>query len=483
MTSPQACATSRVALAVFALILTALSNGCLSTSAVEDRRTAVDLADDRVAIVAETDLETDPEAALDGDPLAAPLTADAAVRIALRRDPQVRAALARVDEARARLAQTDRAPNPMIDLGLGIPIDGLSGAPAVAMLAQQVTWLWTRPDRLDAADARRRAAMLDAAASIVTLDATVRRAHADAVVADRLADVAEELAGTAAAAWRLRVRLNEEGEASRIELDAAVLEANRLALDVPATREHARRTRLDLLAAIGLPEADPDLLRLADEPPATESIPDDTTIIDLAATARFDVAAAGCRVEAAHADAALAGLERLPDVSATLMWNRNFAGRDALLPGARVTLPILDDGGPAVAAAAAAWKLAVLAALDVRRGAIAEARVARSRLERAAALVEGTRESVLEPARRAERLAEARHREGVDDADAMLVARTMRLLAERRLLEHELDAATARIDLIEAVGGDLEAGPWRPLESAVGRTTPGEAVATPETST
>ena len=468
MTSAQACATPRVVPAMFVLILMLFSSGCLSTSAVEDRRNTVELADDRVPAAAVVDLDASPENPIEPDIIGRPLSPDDAVRIALHRDPAVRAALARVDEARGRLAQADRAPNPMIEFGLGMPIDGVSGAPAVAMLAQQITWLWTRPDRLDAADALRRAAMLDAAASIVTLDATVRRAHAEAVVAGRLAAVASDLAAAASASWRLLDRLAEEGEASQIEVDTALLDANRLALEVLATREQARRARLALLIAIGLPDANPDVVRPTDDPIfETSTVPDEIEIIELAATARFDVAAAGCRVEAAHAEAELAGLRRLPDVSATLMWNRNFVGREALLPGARITLPIFDDGEPAIAMAAANWNVAVLKAIETRRAAISEARLARSRFDQATVLAEGYRTSVLEPAWRSERAAESRHQEGVDDAAATLIARSARLQAERRLLEHQLAAALARIDLLEAVGGDLDADVLTPrIESA-----------------
>ena len=125
MTSAQACATPRVVPAMSVLILMVFSNGCLSTSAVEDRRNTVELADERVPAVAVVDLDASPENPIEPDILGRPLSPDDAARIALHRDPAVRAALARVDEARGRLAQADRAPNPMIEFGLGMPIDGV----------------------------------------------------------------------------------------------------------------------------------------------------------------------------------------------------------------------------------------------------------------------------------------------------------------------------------------------------------------------
>ncbi len=448
----------------------ALATGCISTDAGDDRAAVIAQAGTRVPLATDAALAADPKCPPTAWNATEPLDVDRAVAVALERDPAVRRALEAIDQARAAVADEDRAPNPMIDFGIGTPIDGLSGAPAMAMLAQQVTWLWTREGRVESADARRSAAMFDAAGAIVALDARVRRAHARAVNAERLAAIAAEVATTSDRVRHLLERRFDEGEATRVEVDVALVESNRLSVEVAAAEETTRERRLELLAAMGLPDGDPDAILLDDRsrPPGIDEVPSEREIVDLATTARFDVAAAGSLLDAARADAELAGLTRLPEVSATLMWNRNYMDRQSMIPGARITLPIFHDGTPKIAAAASLYRSASLALLEIQRTATTEARTARSRWLRAAALAAGLEDRVVEPARASERLGEARRREGVADDAAILESRLLRLVAERALVDQQLAATLARLDLIEAVGGDLDATPVIPFDSASG---------------
>lgn len=456
-----------VPLVLAGLAIPAFVAGCISTDAGDDRAAVIAQAGTRVPLATEASLEADPAQPPAAWTVDEPLDADRAVAVAMERDPAVRRALERIDLARAELADQDRAPNPMIEFGFGAPIDGMAGAPAMAMLAQQVTWLWTRPGRLEAADARRDAAMFDAATAIVALDARVRRAHARAASAERTAMIAEEVASTSERMRGLLDRLFDEGEATRVEVDLALVESNRLLVEADAAVETTRERRLELLAAIGLPDGDPDAIRLEATalPLDGAEVPAEESLVDLATTARFDVAAAGSRLDAARAEAELAGLTRLPEVSVNLMWNRNFMDRQALLPGAGITLPIFHDGTPKIAAAAASYRIAALDLLEIQRTAAAEARTARSRWIRAATLASGIERQVVEPARASERLGEARRREGVGDDAAILESRLVRLLAERSLVDQQLAATLAGIDLVEAVGGDLDATPVVPFDS------------------
>lgn len=445
-----------------------LLTGCIAATSTTDVDEIAALGDERVGIVTTDAVTADPARSASSWPVDGRLDPDTAVRVAIERDPAIRRAIEQVAIARARLAAEDRAPNPMIEFGIGVPVDGISGAPAVAMFAQQITWLWTRGPRLDAATARHRATILDAAAAIVDLDQRVRRRHADAIAAEQVAEIASDAADAAATMWRLVDTRAREGEATTTAAETTLIAANEAALDVPAARTAARAARIALLAAIGVPAGDPDAIVLVDGTPSESPIPGDEHVIEQAATARFDVAAATCRLDAAAADAELAGLRRVPEVSATLMWNRNFVGREALLPGARITLPIFDDGRPAEAMAAAAWRDAALALLKSRRDAIAEARLALDAWRRASGLAAGFEASVLGPARAAESLEAAAEATGSAEPDRVLEARLRRLRAERRLVDHRLAAETARLDLTRAVGGVL---PTDPVEIETDSTT------------
>ena len=456
-------ASRGVAVAGTILLSTALT-ACISTDATRDRSDAVALANTRLDDASlPSRLNADPTAIPIGWPAVIPLDPDHAVEIAMARDAGVRQAMTSIDRARADLAQADRAPNPMVQVAIGFPIDGLSGAPAMAALAQQVTWLWTRPYRISAADAERQASIFTAGDAIIALDAEVRRRHAIAVNATLRAAVDREYADSTGRVASVIRQLLEVGEASRIDLDRMLVESSEAMVAADAAESSARLARLDLLAAMGMPEADPDF-DLAGSAPGglTNSTPSESRITELAATARLDVAASGCRVLATESRHGLAETRRLPQVEAALGWNRNFADRDALLPGARISIPIFDDGGPAIAAAEADLRKAMLQLLETRRSAIAEARHARERLSRASTRRIGYEQSVLAPAARAERLAVQAYEEGVVDLTVVLLAQRRRIEADRSFLAFQLEEVTSNIDLLESVGGSFESPPGPP---------------------
>ena len=456
-------AASRGITLVFVATLLLPLSGCISTDSAPDRRLAIDLAEDHLAQPGGIDaIETDPTLPPEIWNGETPLTSDIAVQVAMARDTGIRRTLAAVEVARADLAQADRAPNPMIQAALGVPLDGMAGAPAMAVVAQQLTWLWTRPCRLDATDAELQASILEAAWTIVSLDAEVRRAHAAAIVATARVDVDREFAETTGRLEFTVAHLFDAGEASRIDLDRIRVEAAEAAVASDASDDMARIARLDLLAAMGLPRYDTDF-EVSAEMTDTDEIPTELRVIELAATARLDVAAAGCRVLAAESRSGLAGLRRLPEVGATLGWNRNFRKRDALMPGIAVRLPIFDDGLPAIAAADGRLHDAVLTHLESRRKAIVEARRSRDRLILAEARRRGHEERVLGPAKSAENLASTAYTEGVVDLTVVLLAQQQRIKAQRHTLDFRLEEAIARVDLVQRVGGSLSLDPVVPV--------------------
>ncbi len=453
----------RVITVAILLALAAAPIGCISTDATSDRDLALDLAETRLGrpdAIAGT--LRDPEAPSPDWNGRDPLDADLAVRVALSRDAGVRRTLAQVARARAELAQADRAPNPTAQLALGVSIDGLGGAPAMAAIAQQLTWLWTRPTRLEAADAALKSEIMDAAWSIVETDAAVRRAHVAARIAFERIGIDEEYAQATRNLQSLVEGLVDAGEASRIDLDRIRVEASEAAVAAEASRLAAREARIRLLARMGVPAASFEFEVVGFSAETASTVPAEERVIDLAATARLDVAASGCRVLAAEARVGLAEFRRLPEVGAGLAWNRSFTYRQGVSPGVQATIPVFDDGLPAIAAADARLHDAMLAHLQLRRRAIAAARLARTRVELDGGRRRGYEQTVLEPAVSAERLASAAYAEGVVDLTVVLLAQQRRIQAERRLLDYRLREAEARIDLNLQVGGSLELPPVIP---------------------
>ena len=449
----------RIIVALNILLAAVIQTACISTDASEDRQEAISTALDRLDRPGlDSRLEDAPDAELLAWPPDAPLSADDAVSIAMSRDAEVRRSLVAIDKARAELAQADRAPNPMVEVAIGFPIDGLSGAPAMAMAVQQLTWLWTRPHRVAAADAERQARMLSASRAIISLDAEVRRRHAAAANAIRRAELDREYAESTGGFTEILERLLEVGETSRIDVDRMLVESSEAVVTAKASETTARIARLELLAAMGIPDLDPDF-EVVGSPADVAAMPSENTVIDLAATARLDVAARGFQVLAMEARHGLAETRRLPEVRAALGWNSSFSDRRALLPGAIVTLPLFDDGTPAIAGAEADLRAAALGLMEIRREAVSEAREARERVIRAMERRRGYDQTILGPAERAERLARIAFEEGVLDLTVVLLAQRRRIEAYRHELEHRLSESIAMIDLLESVGGTFTMTP------------------------
>jgi cobalt-zinc-cadmium efflux system outer membrane protein len=457
-------------LLLFGLVLT--TSGCISSDPTSDRSTVDALVRPRLG--ESIDLE-----ALQASPVSppsvwnglTPLDADAAVRVAFQRDAGIRVSLAELDLARAELAQADLPPNPALDLAIGVAVDGASGAPAIVGITQQLTWIWTRPDRVDARDADRRAMILLAAEAMIRLDAEVRRVHAAAIAAEATHLLDQAHAQATGRTVDAVTRLFEAGEASRIDLDRARLNAAESAATADASRRTARQMKLEVLAGIGCPDASTDFDLRGSLADSGGSVPDEDRIVELTRATRLDVAAARMRVLAAEAECRLAGSKRFPEVGVGAAWNQNFGDRQAVLPGARITLPILDDGSAAIAAANARLDRARLELLSIRRRAVGEVRSSREAFLRSDQQRIAYSETVLAPATEAETLAESAYRKGVIDLTVLLLAQQQRITAERRLVKFQVTAITDRISLQEQVGGSFDLSPLPPVVPDIDQAT------------
>ena len=174
-----------------------------------------------------------------------PLTEDVALATAFDRNTQVRSALQLVAKRRAELNQASLPPNPTIGLGIGIAVDGLSGAPALVQVLEQLSWLWTRPHRMKQADAARRESILAAADVAIVLAAEVRSAHTVALGARHHVTLDEQFAETTEQTTSLVQRLAEVGETSQTEVDLALLDHAQALAAVAASRQNlvASQTR------------------------------------------------------------------------------------------------------------------------------------------------------------------------------------------------------------------------------------------------
>ena len=389
------------------------------------------------------------------------LRADAALLVAIQNNPPLRISLSKIVERRADYVQAGLLPNPTVGLGIGIAVDGLSGAPAMVQGLQALTWLWTRPDRIAAAEADLQEAIMAAASDTASLAAEIGTAHARVVAAQHLMEFDVANVGIARSNLNLVQDLHGVGEASRLDINRATIDMQSSRSSVVfATRELEQR-QLALLEIMGWPDHD-TLWRAVDQ-----AVPAPTggerSLLGLAATQRLDLAVAEQRIRHQLASLSLAGTRKLPTVEFTLGWQQNFNGRDAVVPGAMISIPILDNGGPAIAKAAAQLEQARLAWIDTANLVAYEVRVNTSRWKQAAQQLRITREGVVPAADAALVQSQAAYRGGVTTLVVLLDAQEALIEAERSLVQQQLLETESLIELRRAVGGTFEILPAEAL--------------------
>lgn len=143
-----------------------------------------------------------------------PLTADAAVRIALMKNRGLQAALAELGVAEADLVQAGRMRNPSFSFGR-LRGDGTTEIERSVMF--DLVGLLTIPLRSRIEASRFEQAKLDAASTAVRIAADTRRAYFNAVAARQTAHYMEQVASAAEAGAELAQRMAKAGNWSRLD--------------------------------------------------------------------------------------------------------------------------------------------------------------------------------------------------------------------------------------------------------------------------
>ncbi len=423
--------------------------GCASTDPAPDITQAANSVADRSASTPDWTARWDGAAAWNGT---TPLTADAAVAVALVRNRELRGALTEIAMARAELAAAQTPPNPVVSFLYGAPTDGGPGSMITASVMIELAWLWRRPSEVAAAEATLRATTLRAADRALATIADVRVLHATIVAAESEAAFASD----ADDALRMRANLIAERHAAGLvpasELRMAeekAREAHREHIVAHEELHHAKIAMLELLAI-----SDASVEWTTDGVwPTAPTIDDPESLAMDAPSRRLDVAALAADALAADHAARRAGLERLPAVDLGAMFERSMEGSETLGPQVSVTVPIFDRGDVSVAKAAARREAALLAFDAASHAARSEARMAAfSWLSARNAWREGSDERRSIAERELAAMREARAAGAVDrvaelEAVAMLAERSMLAVRDR------VKAVQSAIRLERSVGG------------------------------
>ena len=427
--------------------------GCRSLDPGDDVATSAALVAERTGIEevwSATAASSSADLALSAD--APPLSLYDATRLALRRHPEIRRELERIAEARADLVQAGLLPNPMISVSPGIPIDGMSGTPAMASLLQSLAALWQRPARVDAADAALRARVLRLSDIALRHVADVRTAFADVANGGREVEWAESLVAVRGEQLALLVALRDVGEADDRQVNAARLAWAQAEDERLRSRERWETDRRRLSERIGVPFD--DARRFADLE-APHGVPGEDALLEWTTERRLDVAAAFVAVGGASARSRLASLRRVPEFQAGVNYMRNFQDRDGLFPTIGLTLPILDTGAAAVAKAKAIERGTAREADAILWQALHEVRLAHVAWSSAEARLERFEAEWLPAARENVAIAEAAFESGELTRVELLEDEARLAAVEKRRTEVERLAARAYFELERAVGGRL----------------------------
>lgn len=363
--------------------------GCASLSPDGLRGDVQSLVQGRTAGVA----ATLPDPALDSDArvrelLAAPLTDDAAVRIALLRNPSLAASLAALGVSDAERVQASRPGSPHLSLGRFAE----GGAREIERLVTfDVLGLLTLPWRARWQAQQTDLARLSAAQDVVRVAADTRRAWVRAVAARAFESQMQAAHEAAEAGAQLAARMERAGNFSRLRQAREELPRLQARADLARARQSVQATREALNRLLGLRDDELDYRLPSQLPELPSELAPTGEVAARALQERLDVRAA---------------LQESRYVADSLGYTRIVGVVDVLELGARrdtrftpdgaqstrggweltLPLPLFDWGDARAARAEGLYRQSVERVREVALRAASEAREAREALATAHAL-------------------------------------------------------------------------------------------------
>lgn len=178
-----------------------------------------------------------------------PLSANAAVQLALLNNRDLQAAFNALGAAEARQVRASLPPNPVFSIS---NVSGGSGFEIERQIAINLLALATLPARADIAADRFRQAQWQAVAETLRVATETRRAWTQAVAARALASFLAEAQSSAQAASELAKRLGESGAINKLDQARNQVFYAEVTAQLAAARQRAQSTRERLTRLMGL---------------------------------------------------------------------------------------------------------------------------------------------------------------------------------------------------------------------------------------
>ncbi len=387
-----------------------------------------------------------------------PLSSDVAVGVALQNNRAIRRQVEQIVAARAEYVQAHLLPNPVVNVAIGFPTDGMGGEPLTVSLVQQLAALWRRPDAIDEAEAQLHATILSVSDEALRLVASVRQTHAAVVYAEQAVAIQREnieLLGQAVELLDARLSV---GEASQLDVNRTALDlhvAQVLLEDRSATLQRIKR---ELLALLG--RADASTTWTTNGIVSFENVfaneTDEQRYIELAQMQRLDVAAALATVDARAAAVQFQETGRFPDVRGGMGYQQNFSSRSGVFPSAAMTVPIFDDNSARITTAESQYRQSIIEADRVLQNAVAETRSAWINARSQWRVISSFEQDIVALAESNHLLAQDAFNAGESDLTVLLEAQRQLNDLRLELSDRRAAAATYFIELERAVGGSFK---------------------------
>jgi outer membrane protein TolC len=264
---------------------------------------------------------------------------------ALYFNPSLDAARARIAESQAAILTAGARPNPSLALTPGIPSPYL----LTVDLSFPLETAGKRGYRLQSARSLDLAARLELAQAAWTVRSAVRAALVDQLAVSRTLELLRAEADRRASQVRLLEAMASAGEISRQEISTAEVELSRAHSAVAEAKSRSVEAGAALAAAIGVPGAALQEVRLAwpewESPPNAESLPREEIERD-AVLNRLDVRAALAHYAAAESSLQLEIAKQYPDIDIGPGYTYEEK-RSYFTVGFAATIPLMDrNRGP-----------------------------------------------------------------------------------------------------------------------------------------
>jgi outer membrane protein, heavy metal efflux system len=278
---------------------------------------------------------------------------DAAVQVGLLNNPDLQARFAELGMANADVVQAGLLSNPVLNVLVSPTTNPNEGSILEFGLAQNILDLILLPARERVAKAEYAKTQNEIAADVVRFVGEVRAAYVEAVGKKNKLAVAQEIANGTSASVELAERFHQAGNITDLQL----AEEQAYHADMEVMVEDASLAHTSALEDLAqLLNVNPELMKL---PTTLPDLPSEEMSLDsmeaIAIERRLDLIAARQDVTAHVEQLRLTTSSRLwSEIKLKIEAEREPDGQWAVGPGLGLSLPLFDQGGPAVARAGAA---------------------------------------------------------------------------------------------------------------------------------